>query len=111
MQAFCSCERISITPHSYKISSVLTELESMRMTYNYSVERVFAVVMPIEQSFARTMTKQHDTLFRRNMIKQMSHFFCETVATHHLSILSVIKGMEHRCSLVFGMNYQHSHFC
>ena len=51
MQAFCTGKLVSIAPHSYDVSTMLTQMISVGMAHDYLVELVLAVIRTKEQSF------------------------------------------------------------
>ena len=67
---------LSIAPYSYYVASMLPKMISVGMPHNYLVKLILAVICTEEQSFARDMPQQHDTLLCRNMMQRMLHLFC-----------------------------------
>ena len=50
MQTFCTCELVSIAPYCHYVASMITKMKSMRMTYDYLVKLILAVISTEEQS-------------------------------------------------------------
>ena len=55
---------LSIAPYSYYVAPMIVQMVSVRMSHNYLVKLVLAIIRTVEQSFVRAMSQQHDTLLR-----------------------------------------------
>ena len=49
-QSFCTSELVSIAPYCHYVASMITKMKSMRMTYDYLVKLILAVISTEEQS-------------------------------------------------------------